>query len=61
MDKFLDKKGLALYSKKTKEYIKDFVEERVPEPPTTDGTYTLQVTVNNGSVSYAWVSVSQGN
>lgn len=27
----------------------------IPEPPTTDGTYTLQCTVSSGSASYAWV------
>ena len=29
--------------------------EEVPDPPTTDGTYTLQVTVNNGQLTYEWV------
>lgn len=27
----------------------------LPKPPTTDGTYTLQCTVSNGVVTYAWV------
>lgn len=29
--------------------------EEVPDPPTTDGTYTLQVTVSNGQLTYSWV------
>jgi hypothetical protein len=28
---------------------------RIPEPPTTDGTYTLQVAVSNGIPTYSWV------
>ena len=27
----------------------------LPKPPATDGTYTLQCTVSNGAVTYAWV------
>ena len=27
----------------------------LPKPPTTDGTYTLQCTVSNGTVTYSWV------
>lgn len=27
----------------------------IPEPPTTNGTYTLRATVNNGTVTYSWV------
>ena len=27
----------------------------LPKPPSTDGTYTLQCTVSNGVVTYAWV------
>lgn len=27
----------------------------IPSAPTTDGTYTLQATVNNGVVTYSWV------
>ena len=30
-------------------------EEQVPDPPTTDGTYTLQCTVSNGVPTYSWV------
>lgn len=29
----------------------------IPTPPTTDGTYTLKVTVSGGVASYSWVSV----
>lgn len=28
---------------------------QMPDPPAADGTYTLQCTVSNGSVSYSWV------
>ena len=65
MDKYLDKQGLAAYSKKFRLYVDDYVwdclSERVPDPPTTDGTYTLQVTVSSGEPTYSWVSISQGN
>lgn len=27
----------------------------IPEPPTTNGTYTLQVVVSNGEATYSWV------
>ena len=27
----------------------------IPEPPTTDGTYTLQVVVSSGEATYSWV------
>lgn len=30
----------------------------IPTAPTTDGTYTLQCTVSNGTASYAWVGVT---
>lgn len=30
-------------------------ESIIPDPPTTDGTYTLQCTVTNGVATYAWV------
>lgn len=29
--------------------------EEVPDAPSADGTYTLQVTVSNGQLTYAWV------
>lgn len=32
-----------------------YVNTRIPTPPTTDGTYTLQVTVTNGTPTYSWV------
>lgn len=31
-----------------------------PDPPTTDGTYKLQVTVTNGTPVYSWVSENGG-
>ena len=27
----------------------------IPAPPTTDGTYTLQATVSNGTITYSWI------
>ncbi len=57
-DKYLDKQGLVKYSKKTKEYVKNYVDTKVPDPPVANGDYVLQVTVNNGSVSYSWVSTA---
>ena len=44
--------------KKTKEYVKNYVDTKVPDPPVANGDYVLQVTVNNGSVSYSWVSTA---
>jgi hypothetical protein len=32
-----------------------YVNARIPTPPTTDGTYTLQVTVSNGAATYSWI------
>ena len=29
---------------------------RIPDPPTTDGTYTLQATVASGVITYTWVA-----
>lgn len=29
---------------------------RIPDPPTTDGVYTLQATVSNGTVTYSWIA-----
>ena len=29
---------------------------RIPDPPTTDGTYTLQATVSSGVITYSWVA-----
>ena len=28
----------------------------IPDPPTTDGTYTLQATVTSGVITYTWVA-----
>ncbi len=43
------------YDKYRHEY--DFLTmlDVIPSAPTTDGTYTLQATVNNGVVTYSWV------
>lgn len=39
--------------------IKSLFEEArripIPDPPTTNGTYTLSVTINNGQATYSWV------
>lgn len=34
------------------------VEKRIPLPPSTDGTYTLSVTVSSGTPTYSWVSAT---
>lgn len=34
---------------------KIITEIQVPDPPSTDGTYTLQCTVTNGVATYSWV------
>lgn len=34
------------------------VEKRIPLPPSSDGTYNLQVTVSSGVASYSWVSAT---
>ena len=31
------------------------IKTAIPAPPTTDGTYTLQVTVSNGEPTYSWI------
>lgn len=31
------------------------IKTAIPAPPTTDGTYTLQVTVSNGTITYSWI------
>ncbi len=53
---FLDEGGLSLYDSKIKEYITDEIRKKVPDAPTTQGTYTLQLTVSDGVKSFAWVS-----
>lgn len=35
---------------------KSYVDTKIPTAPVADGTYTLQVTVTNGSQTYSWVS-----
>lgn len=32
-----------------------YVNARIPAPPTTDGTYTLEITVSNGEATYSWI------
>ena len=32
-----------------------YVNARIPTPPSTDGTYTLQVTIADGEATYSWV------
>ena len=67
-DKVLDKpfstvdteSGLAVYDNTlmidTLDHIAtiDFVNSKVPDAPTADGTYTLQVAVLNGEPTYSW-------
>ena len=33
-------------------------EAVIPNPPTTNGTYTLRCVVSNGVATYSWVSTS---
>lgn len=33
-----------------------YVDTKVPNPPSTDGTYTLQATVSSGTNTYTWVA-----
>ncbi|MBO7536462.1 MAG: hypothetical protein J6T34_04930, partial [Bacilli bacterium] len=35
--------------------VKNIETEKLPAPPTTDGTYTLSVTVVSGEPTYSWV------
>ena len=45
----------------TADTVKEAVDElatkltNIPDPPTTDGTYTLTCTVLNGEATYSWV------
>ena len=32
------------------------LKARIPAPPNTDGTYTLQANVSSGTVTYTWIS-----
>lgn len=34
------------------------VDTKMPDEPTTDGTYTLQCTVSNGTAAYSWVNAT---
>ena len=38
-------------------YVPLVIPNILPAAPTTDGTYTLNVTVSNGTATYTWVSV----
>lgn len=31
------------------------IKTAIPAPPTTDGTYTLQAVVSNGTITYSWI------
>ena len=42
------------YAKTNKELTEDV--KRIPTAPTTDGTYSLKVTVADGTPTYSWVS-----
>lgn len=39
----------------TGDQVYDYITTRVPTPPTTDGTYSLQVSVSSGTATYSWV------
>ena len=35
--------------------VKEYVDNKIPDAPTTDGTYTLQAVVSGGVPTYSWV------
>lgn len=35
--------------------VKEYVDKKIPNAPTTDGTYTLQAVVSGGVPTYSWV------
>ena len=35
--------------------VKSYVDKKIPDAPTTDGTYTLQAVVSGGVPTYSWV------
>ena len=35
--------------------VKEYVNKKIPDAPTTDGTYTLQAVVSGGVPTYSWV------
>ena len=35
--------------------VKEYVDKKIPDAPTTDGTYTLQAVVSGGVPTYSWV------
>ena len=43
---------------KTNKQLTDEIVTKIPDAPTTDGTYNLRVTVVNGTPTYSWVSTS---
>jgi formyltetrahydrofolate hydrolase len=40
----------------TGDQVYDYIQERVPDAPTTDGSYVLKVTVASGVPTYSWVN-----
>lgn len=34
--------------------VKEYVDKKIPDAPTTDGTYTLQAVVSSGAPTYSW-------
>ena len=34
--------------------VKEYVDKKIPDAPTTDGTYTLTATVSSGVATYSW-------
>ena len=38
----------------TNEYVPLIIEDQLPAVPSTDGTYTLTVTIANGEATYSW-------
>lgn len=35
-----------------------YVDARIPTPPQNNGTYNLQLTINNGQLTYQWINMS---
>ena len=49
--------NLRIDNQPTEQYVtEDELEEKVPNAPTTDGTYKLQVSVSSGTPTYSWVA-----
>lgn len=49
--------GDIVVHKLNEKYLPDTVSN-IPDAPSSDGTYALQVTVNNGTATYSWVATS---